>query len=1137
MFTPRNSSLRAGQSPFTATSQGNKSAQTRRVASVFTPTKKQKSLQSRSVLQASQLLEETSNFRIEKFGLPLPVLITEALTFADKSTRISVKVDESGWAWLVGGRKLFVWRCKQGQTGRNILCKELTLPPSDLAHSAARVCVIPCSGDSQSASCIAVSPEGVVRYWSNIAYEASSMEISAELKGEECDCVVNLYPFGCLLATTTSSLVMIAAISGQNSISCHPLKATQGMFAGIGRRMSSLIFGGGQGQTIGTPLQAVIAGVHEEDERPFYVLSGTYMNKWVIGDYNMEKFMYQIDADRLFREALARKIWDKDAIQMTQLTTWMLDMHLTRDGIVVLGAGFDTEMEPVVHYALATIATECSGTPSRLEAFRVLQFTKRYQEDNEVDLLGYRFLVPENSQDSVYLYNDYTIIMDNGTGEPSEELPAPGGRLLGAGNCEGTAVFFSAAQGLISITSNLKQNVSILDEATQELVSRSDVTQLATSTAQIEELSMSDDKSARLKAAFLSACSGNLKQAQDIVDELFPKDAVSTGNQTTDIDRLVSGLSCDLIDDYPASDPRWAENVKSDSGSGMSSLIILQQLKDKQRAHEYIINFLKKVNLWDKLRTIKIGSHVMSTRLLLCQHAEQLEAAIILREMHSDYSAVIDPAIRKVLTARGEPMGSGLSPQDLFYREVSHIHDIFEALLEYENDIMCGNFAPSDIITVIASVNPIMEGMLHAAVLYRQTKAVMYETGTELTHTLEFTPWTSTAGSSGVRTLIHKQFMLTLESAVPEARDTETRGQLFQQLLSLADNILDGYTSQLTSLAHKAEFAEYTVQVEEQYKQERHHLISPFLEYEQYEQAGSLAEKYCDFEMLIRICEDTENQERIQRYQQQFADKGFSDFLFAWYMKEGKQGRLLSLPTQQQKQLNSFLQKDEFGYLKWLHDIECKDFQSAHETLLNLGRNEEQYLAKKKTMLSLAKLAALACGDVEEQMKTDIRDIDEEQELVLNQELLPVELLETMNVDAEHMKVLTPVELIQLYICEENTAATEYDFKKAHDLMQFLDTEDPAIDYETVRNSIWCKAILRDKAIWTHTPTGDPVDSVRDTIFFKTVSLAVTDGWDPRSLLPDLQSLLTCEVLAAVATNKQLQFLLAAVYELVNNYT
>ena len=65
------------------------------------------------------------------------------------------------------------------------------LPSSDLAHSAERVCVIPNVGDTQMASCVAVSPEGVVRYWPNIAYESSTAEISAELKGEECACVVN----------------------------------------------------------------------------------------------------------------------------------------------------------------------------------------------------------------------------------------------------------------------------------------------------------------------------------------------------------------------------------------------------------------------------------------------------------------------------------------------------------------------------------------------------------------------------------------------------------------------------------------------------------------------------------------------------------------------------------------------------------------------------------------------------------------------------------------------------------------------------------------------------------------------------------------------------------------------------------
>ena len=93
----------------------------------------------------------------------------------------------------------FVCRCHVcNQQFQGIQCKELTLPPSDLAHSAARVCVLAASGDGQPTACVAVSPEGVVRYWPNIAYEASTSEISAELKGEECACVVH-FQVGCTL--------------------------------------------------------------------------------------------------------------------------------------------------------------------------------------------------------------------------------------------------------------------------------------------------------------------------------------------------------------------------------------------------------------------------------------------------------------------------------------------------------------------------------------------------------------------------------------------------------------------------------------------------------------------------------------------------------------------------------------------------------------------------------------------------------------------------------------------------------------------------------------------------------------------------------------------------------------------------
>ena len=95
-------------------------------------------------------------------------------------------------------------------------------------------------------SCIAVSPEGTVRYWPSIAHEGTSVEDNADLQGQECDSLTNIAPIGCVLATTTSTILLVQPhiTGGRHSIVCHTLKTPQGWLGGIGRRVSSLIFGG-----------------------------------------------------------------------------------------------------------------------------------------------------------------------------------------------------------------------------------------------------------------------------------------------------------------------------------------------------------------------------------------------------------------------------------------------------------------------------------------------------------------------------------------------------------------------------------------------------------------------------------------------------------------------------------------------------------------------------------------------------------------------------------------------------------------------------------------------------------------------------------------------------------------------------
>lgn len=47
--------------------------------------------------------------------------------------------------------------------------------------------------------------------------------------------------------------------------------------------------------------------------------------------------------------------------------------------------------------------------------------------------------------------------------------------------------------------------------------------------------------------------------AQTVTDELFPAD--SDPEEGAELDAMVTRLNLDLVDDYPASDPRWAESV------------------------------------------------------------------------------------------------------------------------------------------------------------------------------------------------------------------------------------------------------------------------------------------------------------------------------------------------------------------------------------------------------------------------------------------------------------------------------------------------------------------------------------------------------------------------------------------------
>ncbi|KAH7942252.1 hypothetical protein HPB49_022305 [Dermacentor silvarum] len=898
-----------------------------------------------SSLHQSQVLEETADHVVELFGNILPVLVSEALVDAEPGTDISARISSCGWAWLVCGRKLFVWQYKQGS--RNRSCRMLTLPPSDLAHRADLVCVL--LRDELAPAALAVAPAGILRYWPNIAHEGSSTDALADLQGEECYSLTNTQPIGCILATTTSSLMLVtpSVVDGQTALLIKPLKAPQGLLAGIGRRVSSFIFGAMPSQS-------------------------------------------------------------SEARHLVKVLVEPTDEEEEKNGVAVLMAALNPQVSQQLHYAIGTVDVRNVGSPNDIPVsftdFTVLRFSEQYTERNEESLLSYKFVLPSVNRRTSFVYGATKVycVTPGSNGDDPDVIEFKKDKLLGAGSYEGTPLFFSHVHGIVCIRSvhapahDASRTVELL---LQDHGSTDD---------KMEVTSVDDSNFAKLRSAFVLFCKSEMLRSEAIIDEIFLGRTEPSSEPDSALDTCVSRLGYRLVDDVPASDPRWAhQHAAGGLGSSSLSLLIHHQLEDKLRAHQLLLSFLKGVSLWQRLYAVTVRGSPMATNLLLQEQAEKLVAAMQLRSLQAQFCAVIDAGIKRVIEARRVSASGRLTATDHFYQQVSELDKIFPALVEEEEAELNKGISPKDEFALITGVNAIF---------------------------------------------VHN---MTAISAVPLADDAASRGRVFQQLCDLADLVLSGYKIQLESLGHDPAVYEA---LELQYQQDRKRLIAPLIKATQYERAAALAEKYYDFSSLVEICETTKNKDKLQNYMIQFADQGFPEFVFKWQLDSGRRGELLRQPASQHRNLERFLEGHDS--LSWLHAIQMGKMGQAANTLHSLGLREDKYLARKKTLLSLSKLAALANGGPPESRADLIKSINKEHELIMYQESLPAAVKEAYCLDPKNMSVLGPEELIEMYISRDNVNADEYDFAKALELLSFVTDQTRA---QMLRMRIWCAAILRNQ--------------------------------------------------------------------------
>lgn len=1132
MFTPVRSVSRGGS--FLTTPQQPQYVSTSRRSgtpllygrSPYTPGRLSLSQTQDSSFQQSQVLEETSDHVVEAFGSALPVLVSEALVEAEPGAEISACISNCGWAWLVCGRKLAVWQYREGARNRN--CRTLMLPPSDLAHRADLACVL--LRDGLAPAVLAVSPAGILRYWPNIAHEGSSTDALADLQGEECCSLTNTQPIGCILATTTSSLMLVTptALDGQTTLLIKPLKAPQGLLAGIGRRVSSFIFGAMPSQSSEARhlVKVLVEPTEEEDEKYLYVLLRNSLQKWFLEEAGPEKLCGEWDLDRAMKEQFHEALWDNENTFPRHLKAWCIDMQPAANGVVVLMAALNPQVSQQLYYAFGTVDVRHMGSPVdapvNFTEFNVLRFSEQYTERDEEALLSYKFVLPSPNRRASFVYCDSKVycVSYGSNADDLDVLEFKKDKLLGAGSCEGTPLFFSHVHGVVSVRS-IHAPAQDASHAVELLLQDSG----SPDEEAMEATSVDESNFIRLRSAFVFYCKGELLKSENAVDDLFPGGRAEASTEVDSaLDLSVSRLGARLVNDVPAVDPRWMR-AGAPGGGGLAasslSLLIHNQLEDKLHAHNLLVKFLKGVGLWSRLYAVTVRGSPMATHLSLQEHAEKLVAAMQLRSLQAQFSTVVDAAIRRVIEARRVSATGRLTAADHFYQQVTDVDQIFPALIEEEQAELEKGLPIKDELTLITDVNAILVKVLQEACLFRDKEQVLYEPAREIS--LEFQPWTTV-----LRDVLCKQHTLTATNVVPLVDNAAVRGRVFQQLTDLADLVLNGYKVHLDSLAHEA--ARYEA-LELHFQQDRRRLIAPLIKAGQYERAAALAEKYYDFGSLVEICETTKNKEKLQNYMLHFANEGFSEFVFKWQLDSGRRGELLLQPAAQHHNLERFLEGHDD--LSWLHHIHTGRMDQAATTLHRLALHEERHLARKRTLLSFSKLAALASDNSPPEAQTElITNINKQHELIEYQESLPSSVKEAYCLDPNDMRVLGPEELIEMYISKENEDADEQDFMKALELLNFVGDPTKA---EELRQHIWCAAILRNE--WEDLKTDDPVSLMPDLLLFRIADLAFSQGVDLTAFLPTLDELLAIPDLRYLEDNPTFAFTVAAGYEHLQRIT
>lgn len=109
-----------------------------------------------------------------------------------------------------------------------------------------------------------------------------------------------------------------------------------------------------------------------------------------------------------------------------------------------------------------------------------------------------------------------------------------------------------------------------------------------------------NDVVSKIKAAFIYHLKNQPQKCTAVLNELWEDE---NSGAAQELDNIITNIAKELVDDIPAADPRWEDQINPENyalGSS-ASMQIIQQLKEKNRAFNHFMEFLHASQLWNKV--------------------------------------------------------------------------------------------------------------------------------------------------------------------------------------------------------------------------------------------------------------------------------------------------------------------------------------------------------------------------------------------------------------------------------------------------------------------------------------------------------------------------------------------------------